>query len=209
MPRRNDVLDKGRRVRLVVSIAGPSGAGKSQLAKRTVALLGEDVASRVPADYFLVPRPIETPLSDFMRQRPAWDWSLLAGLLALPIGTAATTPDFDFTAFSRRAENGGLPVAVRPVMLVDAMAPYPRPDLLVRLDASVAARRQRLAERDMRWGTTVLDRWEQLELAERTAMSQLTRPPDLFLDGERPLAENAARLAAVIRHYLAEGDHAR
>ena len=196
-------------MQLIVSIIGPSGAGKSQLAKLTAALLGDDVASRVPADYFLVPRPVDMSMSDFLQQPLAWDWSLLDSLLALPLGTAASTPDFDFSTFTRLTENGGLTVAVSPVMLIDAMAPYPRADLRVRRDASVATRRQRLAERDVRWGTTVLDRWETLELAMRTATETQTPLPDLWLDGERPLAENAARLAAVIRHYLTEGNHAR
>lgn len=186
----------------IVSIVGPFGAGKSQLAKLTAELLGEDLASRVPADYFLVPRPIDMPMCDFVRLPLAWDWPLLDGVLALTLGSETSTPDIDFTTFTRHAEHGGLPFTIRPVMLVDAMAPHPRPDLLVQLDASVATRRQRLAERDIRWGTAVLDRWEHLEVTERTAMSQRTRPSDLDLDGEHPLADNAARLAGLIRRHF-------
>ena len=195
-------------MRLVVSIAGPSGAGKSQLARLTAALLGEGVASRVPADYFLVPRPPVMAMDDFMRQPAAWDWPLLERLLALPLGSVATTPDFDFSTFQRVAMDGGLPVTVRTVMVIDAMAPYPRADLIVRVDAPAATRRQRLAERDVRWGTTVLARWEQLELTNRTVTNHQPRLPDHSVDGERPLAENAARLAVLIGDLLAGGNPA-
>ena len=189
-------------VRPIVSIVGPSGAGKSQLAKETAALLGSEIASRVPTDYFIVPRPVEMAMSDFLRQPLAWDWPMLGNLFRLPLGTVTTTPDLDFTRFVRCAPSGGPPLTVRPVMLVDAMATYPRADLVVRLDASSGTRRQRLEERDSRWGTRVRDRWDQLELTERAALDGRTHLPDLCLDGERPLAENAVRLAAVIRHRL-------
>ncbi len=195
-------------VRLVVSIVGPSGVGKSQLAKETAGLLGSEVANRVPTDYFIVPRPVEMTMNEFLRQPLAWDWPKLDDLIRLPLGTVTTTPDVDFTRFVRCAPSGGLPVTVRPVMLVDAMATYPRADLVVRLDASSRTRRQRVVERDKRWGTRVCDRWFQLELTERAELDGQTRLPDLYLDGERPLVENAVRLAAVIRHRLA-GDNDR
>lgn len=194
---------------VIVSITGLFGAGKSQLAKLTAAQLGEDVASRVPADYFLVPRPAALPMSDFLRQPLVWDWPLLDTLLGLPIGTEVTTPDIDFTTFTRRAVKGGLSFTIRPVMIVDARAPHPRTDLLVRLDASVATRRQRLAERDLRWGTTVLDNWENLKSAEQTATGRQIRPPDLILDGEGPLADNATRLADLVRESFSEAQEAR
>lgn len=195
--------ESGRVVPLTVSMTGPTAVGKSQLAKLTAALLSDAVASRVPADYFLVPRPDDVPIGDFLRRPIAWDWPLLDRLLAQPLGTEATTPDVDFATFARRSATGGLPVVVRPVMLVDAMVPYPRADLVIRLDAPADVRRQRLAERDLRWGTKVIDRWEQLELAESSARS-VPRPPDLSLDGERPLPENAGRVIELIHHARTE-----
>jgi len=194
---------------LIVSITGPFGAGKSQLAKLTAAFMGAEVASRVPADYFLAPRPDDQPFAEFLRQPLVWDWPLLDQLLSRPLGTATTTPDFDFATFTRRAEHGGLAVTVRPVMLVDAMPPHPRTDLLVRLDASAEVRRQRLAERDLRWGTAVTDRWQTLAATERAVSGRQHRSPDMSLDGERPLAENAAHLATLIRQHLIEGPHPR
>src|SRR5918994_472972 len=78
--------ESGRVVPLTVSMTGPTAVGKSQLTKLTAALLSDAVASRVPADYFLVPRPDDVPIGDFLRRPIAWDWPLLDRLLAQPLG---------------------------------------------------------------------------------------------------------------------------
>lgn len=182
---------------LVVSICGPSNAGKSQLAKATAATLGEEVASRVPVDYFFVPRGPDESLAAFHARPMRWDWPLLRQRFALPVGTATSTPDADFDAFRRNAEEGGLPFTIRPVMLCDAMAPVPGSDLVVVLEVPREERQRRIVERDARWGTRVADRMTHLDATWRETSVGLR--PDLVLDGTLPLTRLAADLAGVIR----------
>lgn len=185
-----------------VSIVGPSASGKSQLAKRTAAELGEDVACRIPTDYFFVPRPADQSLLDFLRQPLRYDWPLLARHLAAPTGTVRSTPDADFTSFYRLAEGGGRKFVIRQVVIVDAIAAYPGGDLLVRLDVPDAVRRERLRERDIRWGTAVAANWEHLEITWRRAREEM-RSPEIVLDGECSIAVNAGALAEHIRDRVA------
>lgn len=194
------------RERCVMSVVGPSCVGKSQLAKAVVEVLGPEVAARVPTDYFFVPRETNVPMAAFDREALRYDWALVRQLLDEPIGTATSTPDVDFERFTRRGDTGGIPITVRPVMILDAMAPFPDADLWVRVEVPDAVRRKRLAARDTRWGTDVASRWKHLEATWADAMSLLEgREPDVVLDGEHPLVENAQRLADVIRTWLTEG----
>lgn len=112
---------------LIVSIVGPSGAGKSQLAKLTQSVLGDDIAARIPTDYFFIPRPAHIPLDAFLKRPLRYDWELLRSLLRQPIGTPEETPDVDFTGFIRISDLGGRPFTVRPAMITDAMAPCRTP----------------------------------------------------------------------------------
>jgi uridine kinase len=179
----------------LVTIFGAAGAGKSVLARAVAARLGDDVATRVPTDYFFVPRQPGEPLERYFARPLEWDWALLRERLALPMGSEVRTPDADFETFTRPSETGGLPMSIRPVMILDAMVPYPDADLLVRVDVPDAIRRARIVERDARWGTRVRDRWEHLE-ATWDAVPELI--PHLVLDGTRPIQDNVARLVSVI-----------
>jgi uridine kinase len=180
---------------LVVTIVGAAGAGKSVLAKAVANALGDHVAARVPADYFFVPRALDESLATFLARPLAWDWPLLAQRLALPFGSVTSTPDVDFDAFLRRAGTGGIPLPIRPVMLVDAMGPYPEADVIVRLDVPAEVRRQRIVMRDERWGTRVQDRWAHLEA---TWQATTLGVPDLVLDGTRPLERNARAVLSIL-----------
>ncbi len=179
----------------VVTICGPAGSGKSMLAKAAAAALGDGIAARVPTDDFFLPRELDEPLSRFLLRPLQWDWQLLGERLRLPIGTMASTPDVDFKGFLRRADTGGLPLPIRPVMFVDAMEPFPGADLVIRLDVPAAVRRARIVERDERWGTRVIDRWAHLE-ASWAAHEHVV--PDLALDGEQPLADNTALVCGLV-----------
>lgn len=185
----------------ILSIVGPSASGKSQLARRTAAVLGEEVASRIPTDYFFMPRPAGQSLPDFLRQPLRYDWALLTHLVGLPIGSVVSTPDADFTGFRRIADSAGRPFTIRPVMIVDAMAAFPGADLLVRLDVPDDVRRDRLRERDVRWGSDVSANWEHLEFTWRTAQDEMSRP-DIVLDGALPFEVNIEALAEEIRRRL-------
>lgn len=190
---------------LTIAIYAPSGSGKSQLAKRTAAALGEAVASRVAVDNFLVPRPADMPRDEFDRLPLRYDWTLLRARLALPPGTETSAPEVDFTTFLRVAETGGPAFVVRPVMLLDAMEPFPDADARVLLAVPDAVRLERIAERDIRWGTTVRERTGHLA-ATWSRVAALGIVPDLVLDGLVSLDENAKTLAAWIRGLPGFGD---
>lgn len=179
----------------VVTICGPAGAGKSVLAKEVAGSFGDALAARVPADYFLVPRDADEPLARFLARPLRWDWALLGERLRLPVGTESSTPDVDFERLLRRGDTGGLTFPIRPVMIVDAMAPYPASGLVVRLDVPAGVRRARIVERDVRWGTRVIERWAHLE-ASWAACGDVV--PDLTLDGERLVAENAGIIVSLV-----------
>lgn len=181
--------------RRIVSLCGPTGGGKSSLAVRLVEELGLDRSSRVPADWYLLAEDADRS----GRSGYGWDWPLIAADLEGPDGRWVRTPAFDFTTM-RRSEAGTVKQFVlRPVMIVDAMMPFPGADLVVRLDTPAGVRRERLAERNVRWGTTVLDRWEHLERSHEAADAG---DADLVLDGRRPLAELAGLVIdAMIRRF--------
>lgn len=183
----------------VVTICGPAGSGKSVLAKAVAAALGDGIAARVPTDYFLFLRDLDEPLEQFLSRPLRWDWPLMEERFRLPVGTMSSTPDVDFDRFLRCADTGGLPLPIRPVMIVDAMAPFPGAELVLRLDVPAEARRGRIAARDVRWGTRVLERWSHLEA---TWASHEDAVPDVALDGERPLAENAALIIGLVGERL-------
>lgn len=178
--------------RATVSIAGPAGSGKSQLALAVVSRLGEGVAARVPMDWYIVPR--EAPMSDWLTRPLDYDDKAVRDLLAAPAGETRLTPPFDFETFTRSEATGQRKtIPIRPVMVLDAMAPWSQADLSVRLDVPAEVRRRRIVERDARWGSRVIDRWDHLELSRRHIEARGHRF-DLTLDGERPLAENASRI---------------
>ena len=183
---------------LTVAIYAPSGSGKSQLAKRAAITLGQDIASRVAVDNFLIPRPTDMAREAFDRLPLRYDWDLLAARLTLPIGTETSAPDVDFDRFTRRAETGGPAFVIRMVILLDAMEPYPAADARVLLAVPEAVRLARIAERDIRWGTNVRERTGHLN-ATWERVERLGIEPDLVLDGLLPLEENAERLAAWTR----------
>jgi uridine kinase len=181
----------------VVSIAGGAGSGKSQLALAVVRMLGEDVASRVPMDWYLVPR--DAPMAEWLRRPLAWDHDAVRELLAAPGGETRLTPPFDCRTFQRSEATGERKaIPIRPVMLLDAMEPWPDADLSVLLDASDEVRWQRIAERDVRWRTRVIEKWDTLQMTWERAAVQPHRY-DLVLDGTCPIEENASRVVAALR----------
>src|SRR4051794_24431085 len=127
----------------VVSICGPAGAGKSQLVKALVEVLGAEVASRVPTDYFAI--PATASLVSYFHLPLRYEWESLSRRLNEPLGTEVSTPDFDFEQFQRRAETGGRSFTIRPVMIVDAMESYPQSQAIVLLTIPGETRQARIA----------------------------------------------------------------
>jgi hypothetical protein len=147
-------------------------------------------------DWYLVPR--DEPMAAWLRRPLAWDVDAVRALLAAPIGETRLTPPFDFETFTRSEGTGQRKaIPIRPVMVLDAMAPWPGAGLSVWLDAPPPLRRRRIVARDARWGTRVIDRWQHLELTRRHIEARAHRF-DLTLDGEAPLEESAARVVAML-----------
>lgn len=174
--------------RIVVSICGPSGAGKSQLAKAVVARLGEDRCGRIPGDNYL--NTADEPLAAYLARPLQYDWQLLQQAASAPIGSVSSTPDFDFDTMTRRRDSGGTPFTIRPIMVIDAMYPFPLAYVTILLAAPADVRRTRIVERDRRWESRVIDRWDILETSRRR-LESLGHTYDLVLDGTRPLTANA------------------
>jgi len=187
----------GSRDPLVVSLYGPSCVGKSQTAKALAACLGGERAARMPTDPFIVPRPAGMSMAVYRSRPLAWDWALVARRLALKLGTATSTPDFDFDAFTRRSDVGGMAFTVRPVMILDAIAPYPDAGLHVLLEAPDEVRRERIVKRDRRWGSHVIDTWGHLQ-ATWDAVRAAAPPPRLVIDATQPIGLSVARIVAAI-----------
>lgn len=178
--------------RTIISICGGSGCGKSLLAKQLVEYLGADRAVRVPTDYYLKSNPYPG-MAEFFRHPLQYDWDLLDLTLRMTDGMLVTTPDYDFVNFRRRSDQGGREYCLRPVILIDAMLPYPGADLTVLLECSDEERRRRIIERDQRWKTQVIDDWA---LHQVTLKAMLREKPsfDLILDGQAPVIENVQKL---------------
>lgn len=71
------------------------------------------------------------------------------------------------------------------------------------IDAPAGGRRERIAARDIRWGSDVLANREHLETTWNAGRAGLA-VPDLTLDGTRSLSLNADALANLIRAHLAK-----
>lgn len=187
-------MTRGKRV--VVSVAGAAGSGKSQLALAVVQVLGDEDAARVPMDYFIEPRIV--PMELWLTQPLAYNRKAVDAILRAPDGTVRLCPPFDFTALTRSDASGERKrIPIRPVMVLDAMEPWPDADLSVLVETPKPVRYRRIVERDIRWGSRVIDRWEHLELC-RQHIQSLDHQYDLTLDGEQPLNDNAARIVEAL-----------
>jgi uridine kinase len=180
-------------MRAIVSICGPSGSGKSSVAKALVCELGAQFCVRIPGDLFLT--PAQGTLDEYWRQPLRYDWVMLARVLTAPDGAVVGLPDFDFERFVRRSDSGGREVMLRRIRVVDALLPYPRADMTVRLFAPAECRRARIIARDAVWGSHVMKRWDALERAGATR-NYSARPIDLELSGLREAHDSAALIAA-------------
>lgn len=176
----------------VISLAGRSGSGKSTLAKALIEALGPDQAARVPADYYLMDLDQAVPATGASFQ---WDWTRLRADLLVPDGSVVETPDFDFGRLRRRAARGGMTFTRRPLMIVDAMMPFPGADIVCWLSVPVVERLRRVRERDRRWGSQVADRWDAQEAA---SPAEPLPGVSVVVDGTRTIDVIVGDLVALI-----------
>jgi len=182
--------------RTIVSICGGSASGKSTLAKRLVERLGPRAAVRIATDDYLRSNPYPS-LAEFCRHPLQYDWELLQAALAEPDGTCLTAPNYDFVHFARISMQGSRSFILRPIVVLDAMIPYPQSHLTILLRCPAQERRRRLIERDRRWQTQVIDFWE---LHQLTLADLLQSEPrfDLEIDGLQPIETNLERVLALL-----------
>lgn len=182
--------------RMLLSIMGPAASGKSTLAKR-LQERRPDLVARVPVDFFFVPRPDHEPLAEYLDRPFCYDWPALDAALAAD-GTGRSSPDCDFGSLQWRAPTGGMPIATAPVYALDGMRPHPRSDRLVRLRLNAVTQRERLRERDVRWGSKVADRAGHLAATYDAGLCELPRTPDLTLDATAPIEENCEHILRLL-----------
>lgn len=182
--------------KIIISICGAAGTGKSQLAKKLVSELGKDIATRIPADYFLKSYNGE-PYEDFINTPFKFDWDLLRKILTGPIGTKCETPDFDFHLLVRKSKTGGIPFTINRYMVIDSM-PYPYADYLIKLEAPAELRLKRIKERDRKDKTYSARNWQKME---RTAKELESRKYkfNLMLNGENDVDRNVAKIFDLLK----------
>lgn len=184
--------------RTILSICGGSGSGKSILAKHLVERLGAEFTVRIPTDYYLKPNPYPS-LAKFMQHPLQYDWELLQAVLDEADGTSITTPIYDFTRFQRLAETGGRPFVLRPIIIMDAMVPYPSADLSFLVQCPMEERQRRIIERDRHWHTQVIKYWD-LHQTTLAAMLCERQQFDLMINGMASLAENVERIFSLLEN---------
>ena len=166
-------------------------------------MIGEERCARIPTDYFLA-LPVATHSdSNSPETGSLWyDWaSHLDQVLHQPLGTTVTTPEVDFDRLVRRSPTGGLAFVVRLIMVTDAFVPHPAATVRIRLDGSgTGSPGTGALDRDVRWGSRVIDRWERLESTWNDGASVISSP-DLDLSGEDPIERNAGRVAGVVKSF--------
>jgi uridine kinase len=186
--------------RVVISLYGGSGCGKSTLAKGVVERIGADRSVRIPADYYLRPNPYPT-LQEFFQHPLEYDWELLARVLQERDGQILQVPDYDFLNFRRVSLAGRFHFLMRPIVLIDAMMPYPGAQLSILLDAPEFERKKRIIERDQRWKTQVILNWEQHQRTLEAAVRQKV-VYDMALDAMQPVEKNVDTVFTFIRDWL-------
>jgi uridine kinase len=188
---------KNRDNRFVVSICGGSGCGKSSLAKLICEGIGNEWATRIPADYYLKSNRFSS-LKEFFKHPLEYDWELIDSALLEMNGQTLTTPNFDFIHFQRIAVEGDKSYIMRPIAIIDAMIPYPKSNLTVFLDASDDERRKRIIERDKIWQTQVILNWEHHQITLNHVKS-LYIVYDIILNAMQPVDKSVEYVISYLR----------
>ena len=171
--------------RFVVSICGGSGCGKSTLSKMICEQVGHQWSTRIPTDYYLLPNKFLS-IDEFFKHPLEYDWELIDRALLENDGQILSTPDYDFVRFQRITLEGGRSYVMRPLVIIDAMLPYPKSNLAVFLDVPDDERRRRIIARDNIWQTQVISNWEQHQLTLDFAKN-LDIIYDIIVDATQPI----------------------
>lgn len=183
--------------KIIISICGAAGAGKSILAKKLVQLIGMDMASRIPGDYYLKSYNGE-PFDEFMNTPFKYDWDMVKKVIDTPIGLQAETPDFDFNKLIRVDRKGGKPFTIRRYMIIDTMLPYPKSNYIFRITAPEDLRLKRVKERDKAQKLNSARNWKKMErTAEELGAGKFKF--DMVLSGFDEPEVNAEKIKSFLR----------
>ena len=182
--------------KIIISICGAAGSGKSTLAKKLVDTIGRDIASRIPADYFLKSYNGE-PYEEYMSAPFKFDWDLLKKVLNNRIGTECETPDFDFHKLVRKSKTGGIAFTINRYNVIDSM-PYPFADYLIKLEVPAEIRLKRIQERDKKDKTNSQRNWKKMEITAGE-LDTGNYKYDLILNGEDDSEINAGKIIELLK----------
>lgn len=179
--------------KIIISICGAAGTGKSTLTKKLVTVLGRDMSTRIPTDYYLKSYNGE-PLEEFISTPFRYDWALLKKVFVIPIGVGCETPMFDFNKSIRLDKSGGTPFTTKRYMVLDSMLPYPDSNYVIKLEAPADLRLKRIKERDRAQKTKSARYWDKMEVTAKELESGKYRF-DLKLNGMDEDELNAEKVA--------------
>ncbi|MCB9886465.1 MAG: uridine kinase [Planctomycetes bacterium] len=194
----------------IVAIAGGSGSGKTTLARAVADLLGDRCAVLEHDAYYrcLGHLPAaQRGLANFDHPDSLDNELLAAHLQQLRRGRPVLLPRYDFATHMRLAE--GVPVAPRPVIVVEGILVLSLPrlqrqfDLRVFVDAPEALRYRRRRDRDVvergRTEVSVRQQWQASvrPMHERFVAAARDRC-DLLLAGTGDVAGGAGRIVAAL-----------
>jgi uridine kinase len=182
--------------RIIISICGGSGSGKSMLAKHLAEKLGPEIAARIPTDFYLKTNHY-CSREEFLQHPLQYDWELLTTILGGVDGTWITSPIYDFIHFERIAAEGGRSFILRPIMIMDAMIPYPIANIALFMRCPDEERKRRIIERDQQWRTRVIDYWNVHQVTLKNLLCSSPRF-DLELDGLEPVETNVERVLSLL-----------
>jgi len=147
----------------IVSIWGGTGSGKTTLAK-SLAAQYPDLISRVPMDRYILPR--SGTLASVWKKPLRFDWSLFRSQLdKSKLGDEVHVPLFDYDDFTRPELKSKKSFIIKPLLLLDALAPCPFADEHLFLDVEAEMRKKRVKKRDAEHGLQIMQRWEWLEFS--------------------------------------------
>lgn len=141
----------------VIGIAGGSGSGKTTFAKRLKQRFPDQIAMVSCDNYYLARE--EMPLEERKKQNydspDAFEFDLMIGQIqALKNGEDILCPVYDFTLHTR--SNEVLPIAAKPVILIDGILIFSEPklrelmDMRIYVETDADERILRRVRRDMR-----------------------------------------------------------
>lgn len=181
--------------RFIISICGSVGSSKSSAAKCLAEKLGNDLAVRIPTDYFLKPRVNES-LKSYFSKPFSYDQELLNEVIDVTLNKKVYTPDFDFFSFTRRGLIGK-EFSARKIVILDSMLPHPLSNYVVKLEVSDGIRKDRIRERDKIWKSKAIKRWKTHQLTKRK-LDEFGNI-DLLLDGGGDLKNNVFKIISSLK----------